>query len=426
MKNHLTNGCHYTEFNKFPKNWNTTRASMKLTWRIEYRFFDPAFKEKYPEGKRKVIKSGLNKEKDRERRQQMMRELITFERDLLENQGYNPILNEREKPDDSPTLSLIDPGTPFIQALKLGLEMKVMSEKTKKDIANKMPHVKRAAEAIKLNDQLLSDMPIGSIRRKHIRLLLDRIGRNKKENWTANNFNRYRTDLQIIFKELNELEAMEVNPIEGISKRKTVRKKRDVLSVKERILVNTHLRENYYSFWRFMQIFFHSGARESELLSVERRHVDLEKQIFKVLIKKGEFYREDDRPINVNALPLWQEVVKEADELSAGGPDERLYLFCEDLMPMWRNRPIRQEQISRRWKFHVKDKLGIEKDFYPLKHLNTTESVNSELQKALQDAQQKAAEQNGHTTTTMVRSIYDVNNAERELAIKKVAKNKFA
>ena len=425
--NLLKNGCRYGDFNYFPANWNTTRASLNKTWRIEYRFYDPDFKEKYPKGYPKVIKAGLNRVKTLEDRQQLMRELASLERDLLEIQGYNPILNIKEKqPTNEEILQLVDPKTPFIKALEIGLDLKIMDPESKKDIKNKLPHVKAAADAIKLNGVLLSNMPISSIRKKHMRLLLNKIGNNKGDKWTANNFNRYRTDLRTIFIELDDLEAIELNPLDGIRKRKGIKKEREVLSPAERTRVNVHLKENYPTFWRFLHIFFHSGARETELLNVERKHVNLEKRTFEVMIKKGDSCRTEFRAININALPLWIEVVKEADELPVGGKDEKLYLFSEGLVPCWRNTPIRQEQISRRWKSHVKDKLDITADFYPLKHLNTTETVNNEFEKALNTAREKAAKQNGHTTTAMVRNIYDVKSKDRELEIKKKINNKFA
>ncbi|SHN35645.1 hypothetical protein [Chitinophaga sp. CF418] len=85
--NLLKNGCRYSDFNFFPDNWNTTRASLKKTWRIEYRFYDPEFKEKYPKGYPKVIKARLNRVKTLEDRQQLMRELRDLERDLLKTRG---------------------------------------------------------------------------------------------------------------------------------------------------------------------------------------------------------------------------------------------------------------------------------------------------------------------------------------------------
>lgn len=428
--NILPSGCRYSDFSVFPVNWHTTRASINKTWRIAYRFYDPAFEDRYPHGYQKVVKSGLNRIKDLEGRQQLMRELINLEEDLLKNQGYNPILNNRIQPEENiseDNEGFVDPNTPFVKALEKGLEQKSMDPESKKDIKNKIPHVRLAADAIKISGKRLSDMPIQDIRRKHIRMLFNQIGKNKGEKWTANNFNRYRTDLRIIFQELNELEAMEMNPMDGIAKRKTTRNIRETLTPKERTEVDTHLKANYPTFWRFLHIFYHSGCRETEMLRIEYSHVFLKEQYFTVLVKKGEEYRWVKKAINEEALPLWIEIMEEARSiLNEDNTGEKLFLFSEDLKPLYRKTPIRQEQISRRWKNHVKVQLGITADFYPLKHLRTTEDVNMEVKAAIELAQKNAAEKNGHTTTAMVRNIYDVNNKERILEIEKKANNKFA
>lgn len=430
--NILKNGCRYSDFNIFPSNWNTTRASLKKIWRIEYRFYDPAFKVQYPEGYPKVVKAGLNRIKDLAGRQQLMKELIFLEKDLLDEQGYNPIVNQKKKPTySSNDEALLDPSTPFITALKRGLESKAMDGETRKDIANKIPHIQVAAAVLTIDGKPLADMPIKDVRRKHIRLLFNQIGKNKGDKWTANNFNRYRTDLRIIFEELNELEAMEVNPMDGLKKRKQTIIPRETLSIKERVAIDTYLKGKYYQFWRFLHIFYHSGCRESEMVRIERSHVDLSKGRFKVLIKKGESNRWAWKAINNQVTNIWEEVIREADSLPAGGEGERLYLFSEDLKPMWRHREIRSDQITKRWYRLVKKKeeeLGfkVTADFYSLKHLSTTESIDVEMEKALLEAQRKVAQRNGHTTTAMVRNIYDVKNEQRELDIKRKAKNKFA
>ncbi len=72
----------------------------------------------------------------------------------------------------------------------------------------------------------------------------------------------------ILFKELLELETIESNPIRDLSKRKTIKKLRELLSDKEREKIDKYLKLNFYIFWRFVNIFFHSGARESEMLAL--------------------------------------------------------------------------------------------------------------------------------------------------------------
>ena len=442
--NLLSNGCRYSDLNVFPENWNTTRASLKKNWRIEYRFYDPAFAERWPNGYFKIIKGGINRIKDLPGRQQLVKELIHLELDLLINQGYNPIGNTYSSRDVSidDNLGLISPQTPFIKALELGLESKVMDSESKKDIKCKIPHIEKAARNIKYKGAELADLPISSISRKIIRLVLDEIGKNKGEKWTANNFNRYRTDLRTIFIELNELEAMESNPMDGIRKRKGIKKQRETLTPEDRKRVDNHLREYQYTFWRFARIFFHSGCREVELLGLTIDNVNLQERWFKVLVKKGASYRWDKKAIEPAVVKLWEEIMQDAEELmkiaktnpnlveaklpNGGKAPKILYIFSEDLRPMFRGGPIRQEQISRRWNRHVKRQLGITADFYSLKHSRTSEDINSEVRKAIRKATKKAARKNGHTSTKMVEQVYDTQSKDRLLKIKTKSKAHFA
>ena len=71
------------------------------------------------------------------------------------------------------------------------------------------------------------------------------------------------------------------------------------------------------------------------------------------------------------------------------------------------------------WKRHIKKKLGIEADWYSLKHLHTTE-IAAKL------GAEAAAEHNAHTTTAMVNKVYDVGRAERERKAIQEIQNAFA
>ncbi|SFW15686.1 Phage integrase family protein [Chitinophaga sancti] len=441
---HRTDGCRYSELNFFPSNWKTTTSSssLKKIWRIEYTFYDPSMKDRYPNGKAVTIKGGINRAKDLSSRRQLMQYLIDVELDLLENQFYNPITKTiLEKEAEKSREGVIDENTPFIKALELALESKVMDGEAKKDIKNKIPHIEKAARNIKYKGAVVADMPISSISRKLIRLVLDEIGNNKGDRWTANNFNRYRTDLRTIFIELNELEAMESNPMDGIRKRKGIKKQRETLTSEDRKRVDNHLRENHYTFWRFARIFFHSGCRERELLGVTIENVNLKERWFKVMVKKDKESRWDKKAIEPGAYNLWKEVIAEADKLllenrnnpnlskscvPGGKPGNLLFIFSEALKPMFRGGPIRQEQICRRWNNYVKRQLGITADFYSLKHSRTSEDINSEVRKAIRIATKKAARKNGHTSTKMVEQIYDTQSKDRLLKIKTKSKAHFA
>ena len=114
----------------------------------------------------------------------------------------------------------------------------------------------------------------------------------------------------MLFKELIELEVVEVNPIRDLSKKKSVQRLRKLSSMENRKLINDYLQHHQYRFWLFMQIFFHSGARLTEMMKVRRQDVNLHEQHFMVTIKKGNAYKEVLRPIKNIALPFWEMVVE--------------------------------------------------------------------------------------------------------------------
>jgi hypothetical protein len=80
--------------------------------------------------------------------------------------------------------------------------------------------------------------------------------------------------------------------------------------------------------------------------------------------------------------------------------------------------PIGEGMPTQYWKKYVKWELNINIDFYSLKHLNTTELVD-------QFDEAAAAAQDGHTSTAMVKSIYDVKHLSRQHDRLKSAGNAF-
>lgn len=215
----------------------------------------------------------------------------------------------------------------------------------------------------------------------------------------------------ILFSELIEMEVVENDPVIRIKKKKTIKRIRETLTLEERKEINLYLKANYYTFWRFVQIFFHAGCREIELLSVKYENVKLGAQRFKVTVRKGRTYAEEWRPIKSIILPLWQEIMQEAK------PGD--FIFAEGLRPGKRAKPILRDQITRRWRVHVKEKMGITADLYSLKHSNL-----DEVAEILSD--QEAARLAGHKSTVITLKHYLVNAEDRKLRRLKDVNNKFA
>jgi integrase len=389
-----------------PANWNTTKASLKKDWYIQYRFYDPTHQVN---GKIKPllrIVKGMNSFTTLEERQEATEILMRNELKLLQEEGYNPITNTFTAPIEIDYE--IDPATPFIQALRAAHQKIPGARSTLNDIKHVITGIESSARQLRFSDIKISD-----IRRRHIKMILDQCVKSNP-NFSDGRYNKYRSYLLMLFKELLEMEAIESNPISDISKKKTIKKMRKVLTPEERTKINRHLKAGYYTFWRFLHIFFHSGARVTELMGLQGKNVDLRNQRYKLLIKKGKQYREVWRTIKDVALPLWQEIMA-----SCGVED---YLFSKGLKPGLVQ--ISAWQISTRWRTHVKASphkggLGIEADFYSVKHLNTDETaalIGIDL----------AAAQNSHTSTVVTLEHYAFGEKERQHEKLKKVKNSFA
>lgn len=394
----LFNGCTRSEIKVSPSSWNTKRAPLNKYWRIYYRFHDPAFKDHPMYGKGKHVDIyGLNNYKSLEERQAVVRGIIEYEIQQIDVKGYNPITGKFMAPVDLEERSEYEKDTPFIKALRSILEKLTVDVSTKNDIRSMIKYVEKSA--IMLDKE---DIPVSQVTRKDIRLILDNCANvtqdnGKKKIWSANQFNHYRKYLSVLYGEMEELEMVEYNPIHKIAKKETVEQLKQVLTKEERKRIDEHARANHPLFHRYINIFFHSGARRNELGLLQGKDVELANQRFKVLIKKGKKKRWVWKTIKDIALPFWIEAMKDC-------PAE-WYVFGLGFKPS--PKKIGSQYFTKQWKKIVKEELGISKNLYLLKHLNTTEVVD-------QTDEETAAQVNDHTSTAMVVNIYDVKQGNRK------------
>jgi integrase len=441
------NGCYRSEIKVTPKNWHTKKASTATPWRIHYRFYDPAFKNdpKYKKGKQVPIK-GMNHVTTLGDRQAITRCLIADEMRDIDKLGYNPITGVYMAPQAGDSSQDITADTPLLPALKAVLKSCDVDHDTRIDMTSALKYFEESAVALKKDFT-----PLREIKSKDIRLILDNC-RNlvvtqivnkrievkgkaiierkpdgtpvktvvqRKKVWNERQFNHYRKYLSILFAEIERQEIIEYNPVEKIPKKEIAvdpDAKRPVLSLDQRRQVDAYLKEKFPAFHRFIHIFFHSGARRKELMRLQGKNVDIEGQRFKVLVNKRKKKTWVWKTIKDVALPYWQDAMKDC------GPMD--FVFSAGLVPG--AVPIRPEQVTRRWKEHVKKDLGIDPDLYSLKHLHTTE-VRTELEKAgVPDSAKELAEHNSHTSGAMVIKIYDVEHDKREHKKVKGVQNSFA
>jgi integrase len=398
----LPNSCYCSEIKVLPKNWKSSKASINKDWILYYRFYDPSFKSdpRYKKGKLIRLKSMNSFKTLEERRLQALR-LIELEFIKLKEDGYNPITGLYSAGQEVSTD--IKPSTPFYQALVQAEAKMAKSKSTKRDMKSVLRFVSKASAELGLYN-----VPITNISRKHIKMVLNQIESNQEKEST-HRFNKNRTYLMLLFKELVELEAVETNPVREISKKQRTIPIRRLLTQEERALINQHLKHNHHSFWLFTNIFFHSGSRLTEMMQLKRTDVDMVNKYFTVTIKKGNLIRKVLKPIKEVALPFWEQAIESAKESD--------YLFSEGLLPGIK--PINTDQITKRWKIHVKNKLNIQADFYSLKHLHLDE-IAGEL------SLEHAALMASHTSTNVTLKHYAVNEKQRQENRLRVISNVFA
>lgn len=393
--------CHCTELKVYPNNWTDKNVSLKKEWYIFYRFYDPAFRTnpKFKKGKLVIIKR-MNQFKTILERQENTKLIMEQELDQLKNKAYNPITNNCTAI-VTPQID-ISPSTGFMVALTLAEKRISASVSTKRDLRSILRYVSKAAGQL-----AYSELPISIISRKHIKQLLAQIDSTNGE--SAHRYNKVRSYLMILYKELIELETVEVNPLRDLSKKKSIQRIRKLPSNENRQIINDYLQQHQYRFWIFMHIFFHSGARLTELMKVKRGDVNIQEQYFIITIKKGRVFKEVKRPIKNIALQYWEKAIESAHR------DD--FIFSKGLIPGITE--IQSYQITKRWNLHIKKKLGIKEDFYSLKHLNLDETA--ELL-GINDASAMAS----HTSTAVTLKHYAVNETSRQNERLKAVDNLFA
>jgi site-specific recombinase XerC len=333
-------------------------------------------------------------------RQTETKKIIERELGKLKNEAYNPITS-KTLISIAPLLD-IEPLTPFIKALSLAEQRISASVSTKRDLRSTLKFVTSAALQLRY-----SELPVNTIGRKHIKQLLSHIDICNGE--SPHRYNKISSYLMMIYKELIELEVVEVNPVRDLSKKKSIQRIRKLPSNENRQIINEYLQKNQCRFWLFMQIFFHSGARLTEMMNVKRSQVNLNEQYFIITIKKGRVYKEVVRPIKNVALQYWQKAIE--------GAAENDFIFSKGLLPG--SSAIQSYQITKRWNRHIKTKLGIKEDFYSLKHLNLDETAAI---LGINDASSMAS----HTSTTLTTKHYALGEKQRQNERLKSIRNEFA
>jgi len=399
-------GCSFTEVWASPKNWKetTSKATLKKYWYVECTFFDPQYADQYPNGF--SYRRKLNKGNETLLKRKAAVTFMLEEMPAMLKEGYNPItktfMTPPPKPDDNGP-QVYNRTTPLFQALDLALSTIGYEGDHLKTVKSVLSKFKTAAEQLHYDG-----LPIGDFIGIHLKQIFDH-RQKTDETFTDKAYNKHAIYLSPLFTLLKSNGMLTANPFDGFKKKKTLQEKRIIMTLEERRKVDRYLKTNFVSFWVFTNLFHHSGARVIELLKCKYEDVDLFSLTLTVVVKKGGVMKRVELPIKQIAVRFWEKALI--------GAKKGDYLFSEGLVPG--DRVIRRDQITRRWQMHVKDKFGVEADFYSIKHGNLTEIVARTDSKS-------AAKAAGHTTDAMVKKHYDIDHTQREMNNVRSMTNEFA
>lgn len=388
-----------------PKNWETGGKSLlKKQWVIRYRYYDDN------KGISKQIWiSDFNRVTDIEQRRQQLRDALSSEIDSLKNKGWDPINKAciaalTEKIDE------VGPHMSFESALKFAdTKIRVSEDTRKKETA---PILKQLLEQSAIHGIALE--PIKNITRKHLRQLVEKCATTKitksnpESSYSKDKYNRCRKVLGYYYKQLLDYEVVESNLPQSLNKEdQPTRRLAPEISSENQKKVSDYLRDKHRAFWLYLQTFYNSAPRSTEMMRLRIADVDLKNQRVKYLVEKGRVGEEKYRVIPDVAIKYWKEII--------GDAPPHWYVFGRGLKPA--ATPIKSYQIHKRWRRLVTSReefKDVTLTFYKLKHLRLTDIADTE---GIEQASKQAAE-----NVKTVGKHYDLNKNRVDEKLKKGGK----
>jgi integrase len=369
MKN-LSFGCKRSDF---------LVTNSNEDWFIQCRFYEPDREKPFTYRRR------LNRFKTEKERNQIEKLLLKQMTELLDEKDYNPRTKEYmfERGNLNPYLFTGE-------ALQKALDKK---DFTVDHSRNVKLHLDRFMVAFEKNN--LNYLKIKDVELIHVKQTLESLNLS---NYT---YNKFRVHLSSLFTDLVDEGCIKVNPCTGIKPKKHIVEKREIFTIEELKKIDKHIKNKHPHFYNYFQIFFMSGCRTTEILTLKKTDVNIDRAEFTITLKKGQLYVREKRAIISDALPFWK------DQLQNAIFDDD-YIFSYFYQPG--DHEMNRNLVYRFWKEKVMVPLKIDKSIYCLKHtfLDMVEEANF-------SAQIMAGHRDDRTT-----SLYTVGREKRRLEAQKL------
>lgn len=368
-------GCKRSEFIISPANYKEITADhTKLQWFVMCRFYEED-REKPFVFKKKVFKTLSLKDKKKS-----IPIILAEMESALDVRDYNPRTKQYMFSQEGLHRDMY-----FITALQEALKLRVISEGYRRSIKSYIRKVEKSAKKLKLDY-----LKIHEVELSHVKKLLNDCAVSNCD------YNRTKKNLSPLFADLVDESCIKVNPCTNLKSRSHISSIKKIFTDKELKKVFEHIKETKPNFVNYFQVFLMSGSRNTELLQLQKKHVNLDKREFVILIKKGSLYQWETRPIYHLAVPFWE------DQLNLCKSDDD-YLFGANFLPAKRSKG--KDSVYHFWKRNIMVPLGIDVTIYSLKHY-----FLDKLDEANHNAGSAAGQRNKEIT-----ALYTVGKKKREL-----------
>ncbi len=341
-------------------------------WFIQCRFYEPDREKPFTYRRR------LNRFKSEKERKQIEKLLLKQMSELLDEQDYNPRTKQFMFLDDelNPNLSMLD-------SLDLVLKKKVYTHEHRKIVESCLKKFRSIAQRLELGYLKIKDVEL-----VHVKKILE------ASDLTNYSYNQYKKMLSSLFTDLVDESCVKVNPCTGIKSRKHIVEKKEIFSDKELERITERILKDVPYFYNFYNIFYMSGCRVPEMLGLRGKDVNLEKQEFTIILKKGGLDVREKRAIVPDALEYWKRHMKKIKD------DE--YVFSYGFVPG--EKELNRDYVYKFWKNKIR--IGT---IYILKY-----TWLDKVEEAHYSAQIMAGHRDDRTT-----SIYTVGREKRRLEAQK-------
>ena len=312
-------------------------------------------------GKQKRLTNDLNRIKNLRERQIAANILIKELKDKIAS-GW---LSDNQVTETNYTL---------ISALNFALNKKkeFIAKKTFHDYSNALGFVRQAIKDIRLEHLFIKDA-----RRLHVKLIMERMKKQRK--WSNKAYNKNLGYLSAIFTELMQWDLIENNPCFKIKRLPEEESTANRPATPNEISrIKKHLQSKHLGFYHFVVTLYHTGIRPVELTRLRVGMVDLRNQtiIMPAHITKG---RKKQRIVPIN-----HHLLKEFEEMDLRKYPEDFYLFGRiPTGKRGRNRieflpasgMLKRDTPNRNWNTLVKKDLGIDVNLYAMKHTGANAKI---------------------------------------------------